>query len=117
MIAIESNKDLNFFPSYTGKYQWESTWLSTDGWKWAVNWRNWNERCRRNSGETNHKIQAYDELDVLAEALDVDMTVGTLRENIKELFRRGLLFITQKECVDGINGEPGFGMYFTESQD
>jgi len=29
----------------------------------------------------------YAEFDILAEALNVDMTVGTLRENINKLFR------------------------------
>lgn len=66
---------------------------------------------------TRFKLITYDEIDVLTEALGVDMTVGTLRENINELFRRVLLFITQKECGDGINGESGFGMYFTEAKD
>ena len=51
------------------------------------------------------------ELDQLSTYLNVDMTVGNLRENINELFRKGLLLITQMEC------QKGEGMYFSEAQD
>lgn len=67
--------------------------------------------------EPRFKTITYTELDALAEILDVDITQGNLRENIDELFRRGLLVITQKECANGISGEPGRGLYFTEAQD
>lgn len=63
------------------------------------------------------KAMTYQELDQLAELLDVDMSQGNLRENINNLFRKGLLIVTQKECQDGISGEQGKGMYFTEAQD
>ncbi|HEX7868925.1 MAG TPA: hypothetical protein VF455_02320 [Chryseobacterium sp.] len=67
--------------------------------------------------EPRFKTMTYDELDSLTEILNVDMTKGNLRENLNELFRRGLLAITQKECVDGISGEVGRGLYFTEAKD
>ena len=57
------------------------------------------------------KTMTYAELDQLATILNVDMTVGVLRENINELFRQGLLLTTQQEAI---NGE---GMYFSEPQD
>lgn len=63
------------------------------------------------------KTMTYEELDNLVQFLDVDMSQGNLRENINNLFRKGLLIVTQQECVNGISGEPGRGMYFTEAQD
>ncbi|MCX8526149.1 hypothetical protein OF897_19730 [Chryseobacterium formosus] len=63
------------------------------------------------------KTMTYKELDALAEILNIDITQGNFRESINELFRRGLLAITQKECIDGISGEVGRGLYFTEAQD
>lgn len=144
MIAVKSNKDLNFFPIYTGKVTMRIDMIINRPEAEAYEMRII-DTCTKivqkevpimdENGQptaetelkdfvevqgkpiTRFKLMTYDELDVLAEALDIDMTVGNLRENINELFRRGLLFITQKECVDGINGEPGSGMYFTEAQD
>ena len=63
------------------------------------------------------KTLTYAELDTLAENLNVDMTTGNLRENYNELYRQGLLLFTQNECINGITGEAGFGMYFTQAQD
>lgn len=61
---------------------------------------------------TRFKTLTYDQLDQLSHALNVDMSDKTkLRENINELFRHGLLFITQQECQDGE------GHYFTEATD
>lgn len=58
------------------------------------------------------KTMTYDELDQLTSMLDVNMSDKTkLRENINELFRQGLLVITQKECMEGQ------GMYFSEATD
>lgn len=63
------------------------------------------------------KTMTYKELDDLVEALSMDMNKGNMRESYHELFKRGLLFITQQECEAGISGEPGKGMYFTEASD
>lgn len=61
---------------------------------------------------TRFKVMTYDELDQLAKLLSVDMTDKTkLRENINELFRQGLLFITQQECRNNQ------GQYFTKAED
>lgn len=58
------------------------------------------------------KKMSYTELDQLAQILQVDMTdTSGLRENINELFRQGLLLITQQEC------QAGEGNYFSEAQD
>jgi len=61
---------------------------------------------------TRFKTLTYDQIDQISHALNVDMTDKTnLRENINELFRQGLLFITQQEC------QYGEGHYFTEATD
>lgn len=58
------------------------------------------------------KTMTYDELDQLTSILKINMSdKSKLRENINELFRLGLLAITQKECVEGQ------GNYFSEAQD
>ena len=63
------------------------------------------------------KVYPYAQLKQLATQLNVDFSDNTLTlENINELFREGLLLITQLECQQGIS-TPGRGMYFSEAQD
>ena len=63
------------------------------------------------------KTYTYAQLKQLATQLNVDFSDNTLTlENINELFREGLLLITQSECQQGISA-PGKGMYFSEVQD
>lgn len=58
------------------------------------------------------KTMTYAELDTFSLSLNIDMSDKTkLRENINELFRQGLLLITQKECLEGQ------GNYFSQAQD
>jgi len=57
------------------------------------------------------KTMTYTELDALAALLNVDMTQGSVRENYNELFRKGLLIVTQQECAKGE------GMYFSDAAD
>lgn len=63
------------------------------------------------------KIMTYDELRQLVEVLNVDVSQGDIMDNFHFLFRKGLLIVTQQECLAGISGEPNKGMYFTEAQD
>lgn len=65
--------------------------------------------------EARFKTFKYEEFDALVSAMGVDTSVSV--DAINDVFRQGLLFITQQECQAGITGEPGFGMYFTEAQD
>lgn len=68
--------------------------------------------------KTRFKTMTYDELDELSKLLNLGiMTSETLRRNIDESFRQGLLLTTQQECIDGVNGEPGKGQYYSEAQD
>ena len=63
------------------------------------------------------KVYPYAQLKKLATQLNVDFSDNTLiLENINELFREGLLLTTQLECQQGIS-TPGKGMYFSEAQD
>ena len=63
------------------------------------------------------KVYPYAQLKQLATQFNVDFSDNTLTlENINELFREGLLLITQSECQQGIS-TPGRGMYFSEAQD
>ena len=63
------------------------------------------------------KVYPYAQLKQLATQLNVDFSDNTLTlENINELFREGLLLTTQLECQQGIS-TPGRGMYFSEAQD
>jgi hypothetical protein len=127
MIAIKSNKEL-YFPSGKGFVTMSMDMIinrpETGTYEMRIV-----DTCERETMMDNQpitqfvgfmtrfKTMTYEELDALAELLNVDMTVGSLRENINELFRQGLLIVTQKECVDGIYGEPGLGQYASQAQD
>lgn len=127
MIAIKSNKEL-YFPSGKGIVTMKIDMIinrpDTGTYEMRIV-----DTCERDvivdeqtvtqfvGFITRFKTMSYEELDDLAELLDVDMTVGSLRENINELFRQGLLIVTQKECADGIYGEPGLGQYASQAQD
>jgi hypothetical protein len=59
---------------------------------------------------------SYELIKGLETSLGVTTTKKFLVEKEQDLFQKGLLAITQKECVDGISGE-GKGMYFSEVGD
>lgn len=66
---------------------------------------------------TRIKKYSYDELKELGKLLNVDFSDNSKTiENINELFLKGLLLVTQLECQQGISGT-GLGMYFSEAQD
>ena len=69
------------------------------------------------SKEPRFKTMTYDELNELAQYLDIELEQENSVSKYEELFRQGLLFITQQECINGISGEEGKGMYFTEASD
>ncbi|MDY3317703.1 hypothetical protein PG630_10320 [Riemerella anatipestifer] len=61
---------------------------------------------------TRIKIYTYEELEQLSKLLRLNLEdFESYTDYINELFRKGLLIITQKECQEGK------GMYFSESQD
>lgn len=73
-------------------------------------------KVKRQVGETivrgTSKKYPYSMLNQLASQLKIDFNPDTISTSeINELFRYGLLFITQQECL---NGE---GMYFSEATD
>lgn len=127
MIAIKSNKEL-YFPSGKGVVTMSIDMIINRP-ELGVYEMRIVDTCEREVtvGEetvtqfvgfiTRFKTMTYEELDELVVLLDVDMTVGSLRENINELFRQGLLIVTKKECVDGIYGEPGLGQYASQAED
>ena len=64
-----------------------------------------------------YKSYTYQELTQLGQILNIDASnFPSLIDYINELFKQGLLVITQQECQKGISGE-GKGMYFSEAQD
>ena len=63
------------------------------------------------------KSYTYQELSQLGQILNLNISnFPSLTDYINELFRQGLLITTQQECQKGISGE-GKGMYFSEAQD
>ena len=138
MIAIESKKDLLFPPSYRGKvtmkidiiinrpdlgiYEMRITDTCTKivQKKVPVLDQNANPTSQtemKNVVEvlgkpmTRFRTMTYAELDALANGLDITIAAGSIRENINDLFRKGLLVVTQQEC------QKGEGMYFSEATD
>jgi hypothetical protein len=66
---------------------------------------------------TRFKTYSYQYIKTLAEVVNVDFTDPTKRaEQVNEVFSRGLLAVTQQECIAGISGVPNKGMYFSEAQ-
>lgn len=66
---------------------------------------------------TRFKKYQYAELKELGKLLNIDFSDNSKTiENINQLFREGLLLITQSECQQGISGT-GKGMYFSQAQD
>lgn len=66
---------------------------------------------------TRLKKYQYTELKELGKLLNIDFSDNSKTiENINQLFREGLLLITQLECQQGISGT-GKGMYFSQAQD
>lgn len=140
MIAIQSNKDLMFPPSFKGTITMKMDLIQNKPEEQVYEMRiidtcsteveEETEVSIETDGEIQTQIQTqwitkqlgqqvvrfktmtYAELDNLASALNIDMSdKSKLRENINELFRQGLLLITQKECSEG------HGNYFSQAQD
>lgn len=140
MIAIQSKKDLLFPPSFKGTVTMKMDLIQNKPEQEIYEMRITDtcttqfEQEAEVSVETDEEIQtqlqtqvvtrqlgkevvrfktmSYAELDALSSALNIDISDKTkLRENINELFRQGLLFITQTECVEG------HGNYFSQAQD
>ena len=140
MIAIQSNKHLMFPPSFKGTVTMKMDLIQNKPEEQVYEMRiidtcsteveEETEVSIETDGEIQTQIQTqvvtkelgqqvvrfktmtYAELDNLASALNIDMSDKTkLRENINELFRQGLLLITQKECLEG------HGNYFSQAQD
>ncbi|MBU8884078.1 hypothetical protein KSK37_13370 [Kaistella sp. DKR-2] len=140
MIAIKSNKDLMFPPSFKGTVTMKMDLIQnkpdqqvyeiritdtctkeveeeievsvdTDG---ENQTQTQTQLVTKQFGkeQVRFKTMSYAELDALASELNIDLSDKTqLRENINELFRQGFLLVTQKECLEGR------GIYFSEAQD
>jgi len=138
MIAIESKKDLLFPPSYRGKvtmkidiiinrpdlgiYEMRITDTCTKMVQKQVPVLNASglptgQQETKNVLEPvgkpviRFKTMTYAELDALANGLDITIAAGNMTENFNNLFRKGLLVVTQQEC------QKGEGMYFSEAAD
>ena len=141
MIAIQSNKKLQFPPASVGFIKMEIDLIQNkpseelyevrivdtcfDNVKEEVETINDKGELVKETKDivkvfgTNVRFKqyAYAQLRKLATQLNVDFSDNTLTlENINELFREGLLLTTQLECQQGIS-TPGRGMYFSEAQD
>ena len=141
MVAIQSNKKLQFPPASVGFVKMEIDLIQNkpseelyelrivdtcfDNVKEEVETLNEKEEVVKSTIDTvkvlgtnvRLKQYAYTQLKELAIQLNVDFSDNNLTlENINELFREGLLLTTQLECQQGISGE-GKGMYFSEIQD
>lgn len=63
------------------------------------------------------KKYTYADLIALSTALNVDFSDNTKRvESINQIFKNGILAVTQQECLAGISGVSNKGMYFSEAQ-
>lgn len=58
---------------------------------------------------TRNRIYKDDELTALLQGMEIEQPISV--NNIDDVFRQGLLFITQMEC------EQGKGIYFSDAQD
>lgn len=142
MIAIKSNKKLQFPPSSMGYVTMEIDLIQNKP-KEKVYEIRITDTCSDNVLEkvyipkpdsmdfeekeeevlkilgktTRTKTYTYDELSMLGENLQLNvLDYPSLTDYINELFRQGLLITTQQECQKGISCE-GRGMYFSEAQD
>ena len=141
MIAIQSNKKLQFPPASVGFVKMEIDLIQNkpseelyelriidtcfDNVKEEIETLNEKGEIVKSTVDTvkvfgtnvRIKVYPYAQLKQLATQLNVDFSDNTLTlENINELFREGLLLTTQLECQQGIS-TPGRGMYFSEAQD
>ena len=141
MIAIQSNKKLQFPPASVGFIKMEINLIQNkpyeelyevrmvdtcfDNVKEEIETLNEKGEVVKSTVDTvkvfgtnvRIKVYPYAQLKQLATQLNVDFSDNTLTlENINELFREGLLLTTQLECQQGIS-TPGRGMYFSEAQD
>ena len=141
MIAIKSNKKLQFPPASVGYVTMEIDLIQnkpkeelyelriidtcTDSVIEKISVPNIQGEIEEQSTEvlkvlgTNIRTKSYtyEELSQLGQILKLNVSnFPSLTDYINELFRQGLLIITQQECQKGISGE-GKGMYFSEVQD
>ena len=141
MVAIQSNKKLQFPPASVGYVKMEIDLIQNkpseelyevrivdtcfDNVKEEIETLNEKGELVKEVKDTvkvfgtnvRLKVYPYAQLKQLATQLNVDFSDNTLTlENINELFREGLLLTTQLECQQGIS-TPGKGMYFSEAQD
>ena len=141
MIAIQSNKKLQFPPASIGYVRMEIDLiqdkpseklyelrivdscidttvetvpiLSLDG----TTEEKQVETTKVLASTTRSKTYTYEELNQLGKFLQISTTdFPSLTDYINELFRKGLLLTTQQECQKGVSIE-GKGMYFSEVQD
>ena len=141
MIAIQSNKKLQFPPASIGYVRMEIDLiqdkpseklyelrivdscidttvetvpiLSLDG----TTEEKQVETTKVLASTTRSKTYTYEELNQLGKFLQISTTdFPSLTDYINELFRKGLLLTTQQECQKGVSVE-GKGMYFSEAQD
>lgn len=140
MIAIQSNKKLQFPPASVGIVKMEIDLIQNKPSEEVYELRivdtcfeivNEEKEILETEGivtkvipvkkilgtNTRLKKYTYAELKELGKLLNINFQENTLIiENINELFAQGLLLVTQSECQQGISGE-GKGMYFSEAQD
>ena len=141
MIAIQSNKKLMFPPASVGFIKMEIDLiqnkpsegiyeirivdsciytitetipsLELDG----ASGENQVETTKVLASTIRFKTYTYEWLNQLGNLLQIHITdFSSSTDYINELFRKGLLLITQQECQQGIS-MPGKGMYFSEAQD
>lgn len=140
MIAIQSNKKLQFPPASVGYVKMEIDLIQNKASEQVYEIRII-DTCFDKVIETKEVIEngqlvqkqeevtsilgtntrlkkyQYTELKELGKLLNIDFSDNSKTiENINQLFRQGLLLITQSECQQGISGA-GKGMYFSQAQD
>ena len=141
MIAIQSNKRLQFPPASVGFIKMEMDLIQNKPSEGLYELRivdscidtitetvsslkpdgtpeeNQVETTKVLASTTRFKTYTYEQLNQLGNLLQINTTdFSSLTDYINELFRKGLLLITQQECQQGIS-MPGKGMYFSEAQD
>lgn len=67
--------------------------------------------------EIRTKRYSYDYIQAVASSLSINISKDTLVRDIEELFREGLLKLTQQECINGVSGVENKGIYYSEAQD
>lgn len=68
--------------------------------------------------KTRYVSYSYDQVKILAEVLKLNKSKFPSEvEYINELFKLGLLIVTQKECKESLTGYENKGMYLSEATD